>query len=202
MLTARTARSLYPLASPRMPARYSSYERPHCYGNPGGSRARLLIEVLSGVAADFDALFFTLSAPLEIAPGAVAMQGYTFDDDIAPPTTTAAIKISGLATAAAIADQLALGLSLQTIGGAIRLRVTQPTTTTILVEQLYRGAAGNTPVFIAADLDDLLRINGGSDFGVRQPYFYGGADFMAPSRLAGGAIVLPSSSVSPRSVAV
>jgi len=155
------------------PPGYKRLTIPRWYNrNFAGAPAIARMKVLSGTVADFDGL--TIQGFILSSTGNTAFT-LTFDDDAAPPSTSTVIKIQGLATAASIAEQIRLAMSLlgfQVSRDVDELSIAQPTP----------GSQGSTEIVVSSLLSDVISVNGIADFVGHTVFFYNGMTIEVPLR--------------------
>jgi hypothetical protein len=196
--------SHYPLKVYPTPARYNLNPYPNRNGSGAykwppvapGTKARLHIEVTDATPGLFDGFAFLLDYPLET--GGVGTQGYTFDDDAAPPTTDGTIKIQGLGTEAAIAAQIILGVNLQTLStpsAGFRAYADPLNTSALYIEQNHAGPFGNQAAFFGAEFNGILKVNSTPmEAEITEYLFEGGSDFL-PGIIGPRRVLFPRNSV-------
>lgn len=135
-----------------------------------GAHAKIKLIVLSNTIADFDGK--TLQTQI-VTRETVTNVTLTFDDDAAPPSTASAINIQGLATIAAIADQIQLAFELN------GCRVVDKGAGELWIYQPVPGDAGNVEI-LCSDFTGELQINNVTDFTAFNPKWYGGVSFDQP----------------------
>lgn len=170
------------------------------YGSVAGAiAAHLDIKVLSDTVADYDGFGFLLDYPLDTAPNATAQQGWTFDDDAAPPSTGTTIKLQGLTTVFQIATQIALAINLATTTRANVFHAVVLTSDPSIVRVFSRpgGMRANLLATVPDDFNDVLQFNDVTDFAADTPYFFGGTDFSIPARIGPRFAFLPTVSGPP-----
>jgi len=145
---------------------YDGYDWPYSSQHIPGTKAKFHLQVLTGTASALDGA--TLVVPVLLTPTQLSPITLTFDDDTVPPSTASAINISGLATAAAIAEQIALSLTL------IGLEVVQDSDD-LYVTQSFQGSLGNSEIE-STGLDDVVAINGVIDYAGFNVFFWDGGE--------------------------
>ncbi len=132
---------------------------------------------------------------------ATAQQGWTFDDDAAPPSTASVIKIQGLTSVFDIATQIALAINLAAPGmsrpNAFKAYVSAGDPSKVIVLSLPGGSRANLLATVPDDFNDVLQFNDVTDFNAAIPYFFGGSDLSIPARFGMNYAMLPNIVSSP-----